>query len=86
MSYLYLVLKIWVGPSSQEKLNHLLMAIEASSFKCCPTILYGRMGESNHMRWLHNNCLMEVHKKCLMEVHKKCLMEVYKNCLMEVPF
>ena len=59
----HLVLKVWVGPNSQEKLNHLLMAIEASSFKRCPTILYSRMGYSNHKRWLHMNwsaCLCTV--------------------------
>ena len=32
MFYSHLVLKVWVGPSSQEKLNHLLMAFEAGSF------------------------------------------------------
>ena len=68
MSCSHLVLKVWIGPSSQEKLNHLLMAVEASSFKCCPTILYGRMNDSNHMRWLHNKKLMEVHQNCLMKL------------------
>ena len=32
MFYFHLVLKVWVGPSSQEKLSHLLMAFEAGSF------------------------------------------------------
>ena len=67
LSCSHLVLNVWVSPSFQEKLNHLQMAIEASLFKCCPTILYGRMDYSNHMRWLHNR-LMKVHKNCLMEV------------------
>ena len=67
MSSSHLVLKVWVGSSSQEKLNHLLMAVEASFFKCCPTILYGRMDEVT-IRWLHNMHLMEVLKNCLSEV------------------
>ena len=45
---LHLVLKVGVSPSSQQDPYHLVVAIEAGCFQCCPTNLYGRVDENNY--------------------------------------
>ena len=55
LSCSYLVLYVRVGPSSKEKLYHLVVVMKAGCFQCCPTILYERMSESNHMGWLDDS-------------------------------